>query len=239
MSTRPDGRRRLAELMEERRLDLGLFWQDVVDAAVAAGFRLSLKTLHSVRAGTAGIRPMTQRAIEAGLQWEHGSIQRIEDGGDPVPASAPPVPAAVAPAAPEPVLEPAPDPGDDVTGAVVAALFGPKERRVWAQVRRHLASTPAGRALFADADESAAWPPESADGFSGGAPFGLTAEARKLLDATPAASLFTDPNEVIVWGMDRLPYRKRVEMLVMYREPLRPPRAARRAGLKRPDALSA
>ena len=40
-----------------------------------------------------------------------------------------------------------------------------------------------------------------------------------------------------MWGMDKLPYRKRVEMLVMYREPLRPPRTARRAGLRKPDGL--
>ena len=237
MSTRPDERRRLAELMEERRLDLGLYWQDVADAAVAAGFKLSLKTLHSVRAGTAGIRPLTQRAIEAGLQWEHGSIQRIEEGGDPVNARPVAAPAPVAVAAPEP--ETHDDPGDDVTGAVVAALFGPKERRVWAQVRRRLEATPSGRALFADPAESAAWPAESADGFSGGAPIGLTPGARQLLDATSPAALFTDPAEITVWSLNTLPYRKRVAMLVMYREPVRPPHAARRAGLRRPDGLTA
>ena len=140
------------------------------------------------------------------------------------------------PATPEQTPE---TPGDDVTGAVVAALFGPKERRVWAHVRRHLEATPAGRALFADPAESAAWPPESADGYSGGAPIELTAEARGLLDATPAAGLFRDPAEITVWGLNTLPYRKRVGMIREYREPVRPPRAARRAGLRKPDGLTA
>ena len=85
MPTTPDARHRLAELMEDRRLELGLRWQDVVDAATAAGFKVSLKALHSVRTGTAGLRPLTQRGIEAGLRWEPGSVQAIEDGGDPVP----------------------------------------------------------------------------------------------------------------------------------------------------------
>ena len=119
---------------------------------------------------------------------------------------------------------------DDVT-AVVAALFGPEERRVWAQVRRRLASTPAGRALFADANEAASWPPESGDGLSGGAPLELTDQARQTLDATSPVALFDDPAEITVWGLDKLPYRKRVAMVVMYREPVRPPAAARRAGL--------
>ena len=234
MSIRPDGRRRLAELMEARRLDLGLYWQDVVDAAVAAGFRLSLKTLHTVRAGDAGIRPMTQRAIETGLQWEHGSIQRIEDGGDPVDA----LPAVALPA-PPPVLEPAPDPGDDVTGAVVAALFGPKERKIWAHIRRHLEASPVGAALFADPAQAALWPAEAPDGFSGGAPFDLSAEARELLDAIPATELFTDPYEVVIWRMNTLRYRKRVGMIREYREPVRGAGTARRAGLKKPDGLTA
>lgn len=88
VSPGPDTRRRLAEFMEERRLDLGLRWQDVVTAAAAAGFPVSLKVLGSVRTGDAGIRPRTQRGIEAGLQWERGSVRAILDGGDPVHLSA-------------------------------------------------------------------------------------------------------------------------------------------------------
>ena len=146
------------------------------------------------------------------------------------------------PAAPEPPLEP-PVLGDDVKPAVVAALYGPAERRIWAHVRSHLADTPAGRALFADANQAAAWPPESADGLSGGAPFGMTGEARSLLDAIPAAALWTDQYEVIIWNLDKLPYRKRVSMIREYREPVReparPPRLATRAGLGKPGTLSA
>ena len=150
MSTGPDPRRRLAELMEERRLDLGLYWQDVVDAAIAAGFKLSLKTLHSVRAGTAGIRPLTQRAIEAGLQWEHGSIQSIEDGGDPAPA---PVPYPRPVAAPEPLLVVADD-AEAVSSAGIIALLPPHERRVWSEIHRHPAGTPAD-VIFPDPVEAA------------------------------------------------------------------------------------
>jgi hypothetical protein len=134
------------------------------------------------------------------------------------------------PATPEPPLELVPDSGDDVTGAVVAALFGPKERKIWAHIRRCLEAAPGGTALFADPAQAAVWPPESGDGFSGGAPFDLTPEARELLDATPAEALFTDHVEITVWHLVRTPYRKRVGMIREYREPVRPPRAARRAG---------
>ena len=120
-----------------------------------------------------------------------------------------------------------PDPDDDVTGAVVAALFGLKERAIWAQVRRRLAATPAGTALFADPGQAAAWPPESG-------PFDLTPQTRQVLTATPADMLFDAQAEIVVWNIDKLPFRKRVEMIREYREPIRSAGIARRAGLKEP-----
>jgi len=148
MPTTPEARARLAALMEERRLELGLRWQDVVDAAIAAGFKLSLKALHSARAGTAGVRPLTQRAIEAGLQWEHGSFQRSLDGGGPVPLAAAPA-----------VAEPEPEsPADDadVTTNVVLAAINPIERQVLAEIHAHPGGTPA-ELIFADELERALW----------------------------------------------------------------------------------
>jgi len=131
------------------------------------------------------------------------------------------------PVTPESAFKPAADapadPADDVTGAVVAALFGPVERRIWASIRRHLESTPVGAELLADPAQAAIWPPDSA-------PIDLTPEARELLDVTSPTDLFTDPGEIIVWGLSRLPYRKRVAMIREYRAPVRPTVAVRRAG---------
>ena len=229
MSTRPDARRRLAELMEQRRLDLGLLWQGVADAAVAAGFKLSLKTLHSVRAGTAGIRPLTQRAIEAGLQWEQGSIGRILTDGDPAPAA--PAPATIAGSVtmhpPEITADPAPESAEDIaaiTDAVVTVLAA---RRgvpgVWAELRDYLA----GAGLFDDDTELGAWPP-------GEIPAELTPRAEQALDAAARAGvLFRDEIGTIA---ARMPYDwdLRVRMIAGMREEKRKaarnPTRARRAG---------
>ena len=81
MTIAPEARQRLARLMDERRRDLRLRWQDVAEAG-----GISLKTLHSVRTGEAGIAPLTERGIEAGLRWEGGTVEIILGGGDPVPA---------------------------------------------------------------------------------------------------------------------------------------------------------
>lgn len=78
-------RERLAELMEERRKDLRLRWQDVAETA-----GLSLKTLHSVRTSDKGMAQLTKTAIEDALRWEHGSVDLILAGGDPVPSAAEP-----------------------------------------------------------------------------------------------------------------------------------------------------
>jgi hypothetical protein len=80
MPIAPEARQRLARLMDERRRELRLRWQDVAETG-----GISLKTLHSVRAGGAGIAPLTESGIEIGLQWEAGSIGLIFDGGEPVP----------------------------------------------------------------------------------------------------------------------------------------------------------
>ena len=80
MTTQPSARARLAALMDERRLELRLTWQDVADRG-----GISLRALANARTGDAEIRPLTQAGIEGGLQWERGSVARILAGGDPVP----------------------------------------------------------------------------------------------------------------------------------------------------------
>lgn len=75
-------RQRLAELMEQRRKDLRLRWQDVAERS-----GLSLKTLHSVRSSDKRVAELTKTGIEDGLRWEHGSIDLVLAGGDPVPLS--------------------------------------------------------------------------------------------------------------------------------------------------------
>ena len=84
----PEARERLASLMDDRRLELRLRWREVAEAG-----GISYEALRDVRNGKGGIRRLTERAIEAGLQWAPGSIAQILDGGDPVLAEAAPEPA--------------------------------------------------------------------------------------------------------------------------------------------------
>jgi hypothetical protein len=76
MPTQPEERRRLAALMDERRLELGLRWQEVASAG-----GISLRALNNARTGDREIRPLTRRGIERGLRWAPGSIERILSGG--------------------------------------------------------------------------------------------------------------------------------------------------------------
>lgn len=71
-------RERLAEHMEDRRVELRLRWSDV---AKAAG--VTTETLRQVRYGNSAIQPLTRRAIEEGLRWGRGSVQTILAGGEP------------------------------------------------------------------------------------------------------------------------------------------------------------
>jgi len=78
---------RLAELMEERRLDLGLRWNDV-----AAESGMSVEGLRAMRRDGAVPRALNQRGIEKALRWERGSVKRVLRGEDPVPLAAVAVP---------------------------------------------------------------------------------------------------------------------------------------------------
>lgn len=71
-------RQRLARLMDDRRSDLGLTWNEVADKA-----GVTREGLRRMRTGTGHIRSLTKRGIERALQWASGSVDQILAGGDP------------------------------------------------------------------------------------------------------------------------------------------------------------
>jgi hypothetical protein len=71
-------RSRLAQLIDERRDQLGLYWNEVAQLA-----DITKEGLRSVRFETRGLRPATKRGIERALRWEPGTVDRILEGGDP------------------------------------------------------------------------------------------------------------------------------------------------------------
>lgn len=117
MTHMPEARQRLASEMDKRRQELDLLWQDVASAG-----RISAKTLYSVRAdpGTP-VTPRTARKIEAGLQWQPGSVSQVLDGGSPHPLDSP----AGTPSRPDAVH---PEPEDD---AMTLFPDDPAKRAVW------------------------------------------------------------------------------------------------------------
>lgn len=79
-------RERFAELMDRRREELGLLWNDVAERA-----GLTKEGLRTLRAGTGKMRAPTKRGLETALGWKRGSIDRyLESDGDP--AALEPVP---------------------------------------------------------------------------------------------------------------------------------------------------
>ena len=213
MPARPAARQRLADLMERRRLDLGLTWREAAEAG-----NISYEVIRAIRHGNGQIRPLSKRGIEVGLRWEAGSVQSILDGADPVslPDSPGAEPAAVPESAPDPSAESAEDIGDAVV-TVLRARQG--EPGVWADLRDHLAAA----GLFADSTEARAWPP-------GETPARLTPRAKQALDdAARAGALFRD---AVGDSAARLPYdwHLRVRMITQLRETARNPTRARRAG---------
>lgn len=74
-----DDRARLARLMNDRRMALGLKWSDV---AAAGG--TSPETLRAVRRESAPLRDLTKAGIARGLQWTTDSVDRVLGGGNPV-----------------------------------------------------------------------------------------------------------------------------------------------------------
>ncbi|GGK62280.1 hypothetical protein Sme01_04250 [Sphaerisporangium melleum] len=71
-------RARLAELLNERRLELRLRWTDVSELA-----GVTRETLRQVRRGEGEIRELTKRGIETAMQWSPGSVDAILRGEKP------------------------------------------------------------------------------------------------------------------------------------------------------------
>lgn len=76
-------RARLADLMNQRRLELRLTWDEV---ARTAG--IHRETLRVIRSGSGSLRDLTKSGIENALEWRPGSIDAILEGRDPAVAGA-------------------------------------------------------------------------------------------------------------------------------------------------------
>lgn len=102
-------RERLARLMDERREELGLNWNQVADRA-----GLTKTGLNHVRFEDRKMRAPTKRGLEEALEWKRGAIDRfLESDGDPAtlePADTGPLAASLSTAVADirGMLEPAP-----------------------------------------------------------------------------------------------------------------------------------
>lgn len=77
---------RLADAMEQRRVELGYEWEDICRLA-----DVSSTFLRKFRRGASGARPLTKVRIEDALAWKRGSIDAVLAGGQPDPVD-PPIP---------------------------------------------------------------------------------------------------------------------------------------------------
>ncbi|TMS00110.1 hypothetical protein [Nonomuraea basaltis] len=75
---RVDNFKRLAELMNQRRVALRLQWNDVAEQA-----GISTAHLRKFRSGEAGVSDLVRARLEEALQWASGSIESVLAGGDP------------------------------------------------------------------------------------------------------------------------------------------------------------
>jgi transcriptional regulator with XRE-family HTH domain len=73
----PDARARLADLMDQRRRDLRLTWDQVASRA-----GIHRETLRQIRAGTGALRPLSATGIEDALDWDRGSIDTLLADGE-------------------------------------------------------------------------------------------------------------------------------------------------------------
>lgn len=94
-------RERLARLMDERRADLELNWQEVADTA-----GLTREGLRKIRYGTRAMQTDSKVGLERALRWKRGSVNAILAGGDPTPVEP-------APEDQRPALSPVPEVPDE------------------------------------------------------------------------------------------------------------------------------
>jgi transcriptional regulator with XRE-family HTH domain len=227
--TQPD-QGEFARLLASIQERAGLSYQQVADAA-GVNRSQAWRWINARSApGYEHVRRLAAHLVAAYPQLADDAAALLPAAGyQTPPVTAEPAPS---PATPEPPRETEDADADAMTSAVIVAALPADERRVWAGIRRAIEATPAGRALFTQSAQVAAWPENSA-------PIGLTDEARDILDSTPPGMLFAHPLEATAWRMDTLPHGRRVQMIAAFRALSRPPRAARRAGLRKPDGLTA
>ena len=222
MPARSAARQRLADLMESRRLDLGLTWREVAEAG-----NISYEVIRAIRHGNGQIRPLSKRGIEVGLKWEPGSVQAVLDGRDPVPLANATGSIELAPPVPEPPREADAEPAEDVADAVVTVLNARRgEPGVWAEMRDYLSAV----GVLDDAAEARAWPP-------GSIPAKVTPRAEQALNAAAAAgTLFSDEVGTLAAHIGSYKWPLRVRMIAQLREAMREgarnPTRARRAGYR-------
>lgn len=120
---------RLDAAMSERRLELGIRWQEVAKRAGVTAFHL-----RRVRIGAAPLSPDLEAGIERALQWPRGYIARLDNDGETSAES----PAQTATGLPiDPAVLARYDPAD--RAAVIAVL---------AAAERHAAAKRDGRHSF-------------------------------------------------------------------------------------------
>lgn len=80
----PRPHERLDRAMNERRLQLRprLNWRQVAEAA-----NISYTALRAIRRGAYRPAELTALALDEALQWGHGSVYALLDGGEPMPLS--------------------------------------------------------------------------------------------------------------------------------------------------------
>lgn len=86
-------RQRLADVMEDRRVQLRLKWIEVARRA-----DMSESNLVRIRKGDIALTPLAARAIEDALEWEPKSVEAILRGEAPrpqLPPNVPPIPEGV------------------------------------------------------------------------------------------------------------------------------------------------
>ena len=142
-----DDRRRLSDLMEQRRLELGLRWKQVAEAG-----GISYESIRAIRSGTADMRSLTRHGIETGLRWEAGSVERILAGGDPAPL-----------AEPAPVIPPDSSGVYAEVDEVAAMVFVPLIKVRLAEQR---SDRPSGEAMFLEDGDPLGAGPEVAEGLA-------------------------------------------------------------------------
>lgn len=75
-----DVRKRLADVMNQRRRQLRMQWIDVAERA-----GMGVQNLLRIRTGQIGISEKAADGIDDALGWEPGSVEKILNGGKPTP----------------------------------------------------------------------------------------------------------------------------------------------------------